>query len=227
MTRAPQPSAFQYLRLNGTFTSWFPLVFLMFLAWVIYSRVTEDPVRFSPYLFLVLLPLAAGTGLLTAARSGRLDLLFGAGLTRFRLWTLAFILAWVVPSLLAALLFAISGVRDTAFVLTRLPAVLLFAGGISFAAGLVEMRYTIGVLWLLTRLIFMMTMGALEQSVRLSRGELPTAGKLVLMVVALPEIMIERGVPVFYLVAAALTGIAALVASCAWFLRADFGGKRS
>lgn len=227
MTRARHPSAFRYLRLNGTFTSWFPLVFLLFLAWVVYSRVTAAPVRFSPYLFLVLLPLVAGTGLLTAARSGRLDLLFGAGLTRARLWTLAFLFAWVVPSLLAALLFAVSGARDTAFVLVRLPAVLLFAGGISFAAGLVEMRYTAGVLWLLTRLIFLMTMGALEQSVRLSRGELPSAGKLALMVAALPEIMIERGVPMVYLVAAALIGIAALIASRSWFMRADFGGKRS
>ena len=145
VTQARHPSAFQYLRLNGTFTWWFPLVFVLFLAWVVHSRVTADPVRFSPYLFLVLLPLAAGTGLLTAARSGRFDLLFGAGLTRFRLWTFAFILAWVGPSLLAALLFAVSGVRDTTFVLMRLPAVLLFAGGISFAAGLVEMRYTFGV----------------------------------------------------------------------------------
>ena len=73
----------------------------------------------------------------------------------------------------------------------------------------------------------MMTMGALEQSVRLSRGELPSAGKLMLMIVALPEIMIERGVPVPYLIAAAVIGIAALIASCSWFLRADFGGKRS
>ena len=165
---------------------------------------------------------------MSTARRGEFDLLFGAGMTRSRLWVAALIHSWLVPALMVALVFSLSGAANLGVLLARLPAVLLFTGGVAFTAGLVEIRYLAGVLWLLSRLLFVTTPETLRAVTTLSKGDsLPAVPMLLMMIVAAPETLMEVRMPILFLLAGGALGVASIVASYVWFTRADFQGKRS
>lgn len=227
MTIRRPPSILRFMLVAGTLNRWFYAVFVVFLAWMLYSRAVGHNAGFANYFFLFLFPLAAGTGLLTRARAGEFDLLFGAGETRSRVWWTAWGWAWAVPGTMAIIVFSLGIERNPPPIL-RLLAVLLFTGGIAFAIGLIELRYLVGVLWLLLRLLLVLAPPGLSAVTRLERGiDIPSAGTLALIAIAAPETLIGSSMPLMHVILGALVGLAALAASFVWFLRDDFGGKRS
>ena len=122
----------------------------------------------------------------------------------------------------------LSGSPNLTELIFRLPAVLFLTGGIAFAAGLLEIRYLIGIVWLLSRLLFVTTPAALHAVATLSKGgEMPSPATLLIMILAAPETLLESRMPIVYSVGSSLAGAAALVISFLWFAKADFGGKRS
>lgn len=229
MTRIPaKGSSFQFLRVVGCVNWWFYYLFIPFAAWGAYARLAGFRVDFANYFFLFLFPIAAGTGLLATARLGQFDLLFGSGRTRGELWFTAFLFAWVIPACLSMIVFAIGSRTSAAGTFGRLIAVLLTTGGIAFFAGLVEVRYFLGVLWLLSRLALVMIPSGLSVVASLERGiDVPGAAMIALIVMLAPETMIGSHVPSIGVIVNALLGLAALFASYRWFCKADFPGKRT
>jgi hypothetical protein len=226
MTSRKHVSRFRYLRIAGTVNTWFALVFLVFAAWIIYLRLQGERTILS-YFFLCLVPLAAGTGLLSAGRRGQLDLVLGAGQTRSQLWWSALGYAWAIPAIMAAVAIWISGQSEGAPPL-RLSSVLLFTGGVSFCLGLVETRYLAGVLWLLSRFLFFITPGTMGILRQIDGGKsLPAHPMLAIAAVAAPESALSQHMPLAYPIGGALLGLTALVTSHYWFRTAEFGGKRS
>ena len=220
-------SRFQYFRLTGTITYWFIATFVLVALWILYVRQSGDTPRLAPYLFAFLFPLATGTGLLTSAKAGHFDLLLGSGEKREQLWWTAFSFAWLMPSLLVVSLFALSVGRERLDVYWRLAGLLVFAGGVAFAAGLRETRYIVGVLWLLSRLAVVLMLGAQQRTVVFRADELPSAPILGAMILAAPELLLERSIPPPWVVVASVLGVIALFASYVWFTKADFGAKRT
>jgi hypothetical protein len=224
---APVPSVFRYVRATGSFATWHYLVFAAFAGWLGYLRFSSVKPSFAHYLFIFLLPVAAGTGLLTTARSGQFDFLFGAGEHRNRVWRAALVHAWVLPIGMGMVTFALAGTSWRVLWL-RLPAVLCFTCGVSFAVGLIDLRYVTGVVWILVRMLFVMIPAGLTASMHLSKGPtLPPASVLTLMLFAVPESALEMNMPILYPVIGALVGVFAIIGSYLVFLRADFGGKRT
>lgn len=228
MNESREPvSRLQYLRVVGAVNTWFVLVFLAFAAGMIYLRSKGENTS-AGYFFLCLVPVATGTGLLTSARRGQLDLLFGAGETRSRLWWFTLGYAWGIPSVMAGVVMWLSGQPHLANTLLRLVAVLLFTGGVSFSAGLVETRYFAGVIWLLSRFVFFVTPGGMAILRQVDSGSsLPKPSSLAIAALAAPESVLSQNMPLAYLIGGALVGLSALAASHIWFGTADFGGKRS
>jgi hypothetical protein len=182
---------------------------------------------FAHYFFIFLLPVAAGTGLLTTARSGQFDLLFGAGEHRNRVWRAALVHAWALPVGMGMVTFALAG-ASWGVLWLRLPAVLCLTCGVSFAVGLIDLRYVTGVVWILVRMLLVMTPAGLTASMQLSKGPtLPSAPVLTLLLFAAPESALEINMPMLYPAIAALVGLFAIAGSHVVFLRADFGGKRT
>jgi hypothetical protein len=226
VTTEPRASTWRYLRRVGTLTSWQYVVFTIFAGWLAYLNITGGRIFFAHYFFLFLMPVAAGSGLLTVAKRGQLDLLFGAGRSRRGVWGIALLHCFLIPCLMAVVIFSMSGPNARAVL--RVLCVLCFTVGVSFAIGLVELRYVSGVLWILARLLFVMTPAGLTASMHLSKGpDLPSVGTLALLTLIAPESVIEARMPAFFAAIAATLGIAALVCSFVLFGRADFGGKRS
>lgn len=230
-TPVAAPSNFRYLKVVGATNAWIVPAFVLFAAAMVYWRLNDERPSISTYLFFFMVPIAVGTGLLTAGRRGELDLLFGAGQTRAAVWRSAFIRAWCVPMVLAMALLLLAGPPDPKSTLLssaiRLVPVLLFTGGIGFALGLVEPRFLVGVLWLVLRMIFIMTPPGLSLVTRLSKGvDVPTAGGLSFLVLAAPETLLEPYMPLWLVFLSGVVGLAAIAASYVWFQRADFGGKR-
>ena len=220
-------SRIRYFRLTGTITYWFIALFVLFASWALYVRASGETPRLTPYLLTFLFPLAAGTGLLTSAQSGHFDLLLGSGEKRKHLWWTALSVAWLLPSLLVVTLFVLSVGGDRLDLYWRLAGLLVFAGGIAFAVGLRETRYVVGVIWLLSRLAVVMMIGAMERTVMFRADDLPSAPILGAMVLAAPELLLERSMPAQWIVFASVLGVFALFVSYAWFARADFGAKRT
>ncbi|MEO8033790.1 MAG: hypothetical protein ABI837_05110 [Acidobacteriota bacterium] len=183
-----------------------------------------------PYLFFFIVPLSVGTGLLSSARRGELDLFFGAGGTRAHLWWVAMLRMWLIPVALSLALLLLSAplikgqpITESAI---RLTAALLFTGGLCFAAGLIEPRYIVGVLWLLARLIFVLAPAGLGVVMRLSRGiDVPGHSALAMMTILAPETLLESHLPIVYALVHAFVGVGAFALSFVWFRRADFGGR--
>jgi hypothetical protein len=211
----------------GALNLWFLFVFLVFAAWMVYLRVTSQH-GVAGYFFLALVPLATGTGILSAARSGSLDLLFGTGQTRAGLWWFAFAYGWGIPSLMAMIIMGLTGPPHLASTLLRLTAVLVFTGGVTFSVGLVEPRAAAGVIWLLARFILFITPAGMETLKQLQKGRsLPKPLALALVAVAAPESALDQNMPLVFLVGVALLGLFALAASHRWLGTTDFGGKRT
>ena len=219
-------SVWRYLRRAGTLPNWHYAIFLVFAGWLGYLKATGGTVSFAHYFFVFLMPVAAGSGLLTAAKSGQLDLLFGAGRSRRDVWATAVIHCFVIPCVMAVVIFSLSGTEPRAVV--RLLTVLCFTVGSCFAIGLVDLRYVSGVAWILLRLLFLMTPAGLSASMHLSKGpDLPSPGVLALLTLIAPESVIEPRMPAIFAASAAVLGIFALLTSYLLFQRADFGGKRA
>jgi hypothetical protein len=226
----PRSSIIRYFGITGTLNRWFYwFAFPVFLVWMIFLRLTAERADFSHYLFLFLVPLAAGTGLLTTARRGEFDLLLGSGQSRARVWIHAAVAASLIPALLAAIVFVVSGARDTsAAALVRLLGVLAFTAGIGFAVGLVETRYFIGAVWFLTRLIVMISPPLLKALLALEKGfQMPSRSVLFGIALLAPETLLEPRMPIYFALAGASIGTCAMLISYHWFLNADLGGKRS
>ncbi|MEO8586435.1 MAG: hypothetical protein ABI584_09770 [Acidobacteriota bacterium] len=185
----------------------------------------------------MLAPVAVGTGILTAARQGRFDLLLGSGVSRRQIFGVALLRAVVVPVIAAALLMALdssggSAARVGAFAI-RGGATAVFTLGLAFAVGLVEPRYLVGVSWIVVRFGFLLSLFGF-QSLALLRIPEGTEGSLSLWrkmvtVAAFPEVLLDGTLQigiVFAAVAAAL-GVLALVLSLRVFERSDFSGRRA
>jgi hypothetical protein len=67
----------QYLRLAGVFPIWRLVAYALLLAYAVTVVVLDIDAAGAIQVMLVVAPILAGTGLLTAAKEGRLDLLFG------------------------------------------------------------------------------------------------------------------------------------------------------
>lgn len=228
MTLHRRPSIYRYFILTGSMSRWFYPVFAIVAAWIVYSRVSGGSAQLTPYVLAILLPLAAGTGVLTAARAGKFDVLLGAGRSRADLWWHAWVVACAVPSLLTAMAFLISGVPDPIQTLWRFLCLASFTTGIAFTIGLIEMRYAAGVLWLVARLMFFVIAAATDRLIPITRHPETLPVTTMSMVVGLvPEVLLEKSTRWPYLIAAALLGAAALGFSYRWFKSVDFVGKPS
>lgn len=220
-------SARRFLFVTGNLPRWHYAIAAVFGGWLLYLRLSGSKPSFAHYFFLFLIPIFAGTGLISSARAGQLDLLFGAGEQRKRVWFVAVIHAFVIPVALGLATFSIGGGR-VSILLFRLPAVLCFTAGVAFAVGLTELRYVTGIAWILVRFLFVATPAGLTAAMLLSKGPgLPSTPMLLMLFLAAPESALELRMPMMYPIAAAAMGLVALAASYALFTRGDFGGKHS
>jgi hypothetical protein len=227
MTVARGSSAIRYVSLVGGVNRWFLWAFLGFGGWIMYVRSTGGTTTLAHYFFLMLFPLASGTGVLTSARQGKLDLLFGAGYTRKAIWLRSVLLGPGLAACVAAMIVALSTRLDVDAGL-RLTAFLVFTGGVAFTLGLVETRYFTGVVWLLTRIIFMLWPSGFATILRIERGsELPPLSLMATVAVFVPEVLLYPAMPTLFVALALVIGTAALLLSLTWFLAADFGGHRT
>jgi len=226
-------STASYLALTGALVRW-PL-FLMAAAaiFVAYARVAA--VRADTVLMLVaiLLPIGAGTGLLSIARRGELDLLFGSGTTRAQAWSLAAVRATAIPIIVTALLVLAAGSRfDTgssvSAVAARAAGTLLFTCGLCFALGLGELKSAIGAIWLIVRFVAFLIEPFRDMALTLTKPltvPRPPAVMQTLIVVVIPELLLTR-IHFGYVIVFAVIGLIALAFSFVRFSSADLGGKR-
>ena len=222
-----RPPVFSYLRLVGALNTWFVAVFIIFAVWALYLRLrgSNTPVAL---FFLYLLPLATGTGLLTSARNGHLDLLFGTGVTRRRLWWTAVAYAWAIPLAMAIVVVSVGDRHVNGSLLLRLVAVLLFTNGLAFSAGMVETRYFVAILWLVARFVLFVSPGGMTVLKQLESGEaLPPAPLLAIVAVVLPESALDGHMPVPYVLTLAVLGVLGMAGAYHWFCNSDLPGKRS
>jgi hypothetical protein len=229
------PSPHRYLSLVGAFPAWGRLVLGLLIItglaeWYFVGR-TES----SRLLFLVIAPVTAGTGLLASARQGRLDLLLGKGTSRRRIFGTAALLAVGIPVVAAAFLTALDsaggGAAHATSLAVRGGATAAFTMGLAFAVGLLEPRYAVGVSWTLVRFGFFLSPFGLRSSALLRLPEEADGGlalwRKVLAVAAVPELMVDGHVPIWFPLAAAVVGAIALAVSLHVFGRTDFSGRRA
>jgi hypothetical protein len=232
----PNPSPHRYLSHVGAFPSWGTFVLVLLFAcglaeWHFTGR-TEN----TRSIFFVLAPAAVGTGILTAARQGRFDLLLGSGVSRRQIFEVALLRAVALPVAAAAILNALDSSGGSAAhagsLAIRGGATAVFTLGLAFAVGLVEPRYLVGVSWIAVRVGFLLSpLGFRSLALLRVPGEgersLPLWQKIV-TVAAFPEILLDAtslSSVVFAVIAAAL-GVVALVVSLRIFEQSDFSGRR-
>jgi hypothetical protein len=228
MSETMNISTSRFLTLAGVGSRWIIVVFVLFGGWIAWTLVGGARSDTPPIVFLFLLPIAGGTGILTAARHGELDLLLGAGIDRREIWLRAWFTSAALPALMAILLYAMTEGPAVVATLPRLLAVIAFTGSVGFAAGMTEPRYAAGAGWLLLRVIFLITPAGLGTLMQLSRGEtLPGMKRIALAALLAPESLLEPRMPIGYVIGAAAIGIGALAWSYRRFTTVDFGGKRT
>jgi hypothetical protein len=220
----------RYLALVGSFPRWWPVVGLAIAAYGIAERFSGSSEADAAAFLLTLLPIAAGTGLLSAARAGRLDLLFGSGASRAAVWKAAVFRSVAIPAAIIALLTAIF-IPSAPDAVVRAAATALFTGGICFAAGLRQPAYAAGAAWVIARIGFLLSKSgfAVYHQVRHAAlgVPLPSIWRISLAVVAFPEFLLEKTMPLAFPIVAALCGLIVLAISYVVFQRADFAGKRA
>jgi hypothetical protein len=234
MTTTPafRPTA-AYLSLTGAFARWPLFVIAAAAVYVGYGRLAGLSPDTVLMLLAILLPIGAGTGLLATARRGELDMLFGTGTTRARVWSVATVRAAAVPVAATALLVLAGGGRfDTAAsapaVAARAAGTLLFTCGVCFAAGLGEQKSVAGAVWMIARFVAFLIEPFRDVALSLTKPALaPRPPGLVqaLVVLVIPELLLTRIEAVFVILFAIL-GLCALGLSFWRFSRADLGGKR-
>lgn len=231
------PSPHRYLSHVGAFPSWGTLALALLVVcglaeWHFTGR-TEN----SRSVFFVIAPVAVGTGMLTAARQGRFDLLLGSGISRRQIFGVAALRAVALPVAAAALLTALDSSGGSASHVGALAirggATAIFTLGLAFAVGLVEPRYLVGVLWVLVRVGFLLSPFGFRSLALLripggAEGSLSVWRKIV-SVAAFPEILLDRTFPlsVAFAAVAATLGVVALAVSLRVFERSDFSGRRA
>lgn len=225
----------RYLAVAGCFPRWVSLIVPAAFVLAMAERFIGGRVDAGLPMLLVVLPVAAGTGLLTRAREGKLDLLLAARCSRTAIWQAAFARAVAVPVLLAVLLapFTVAAGGAPSAYLSAIARTIAVAGCLAvvgFTLGLVEPRYLAGVLWLAVRVAFAttpVTFGLLSAVPIAANGGPPLAWWKALVVgMAIPELVLDRGLPGW--VAGVLAAVALIAAGSSWwwFERADLTGKR-
>jgi hypothetical protein len=225
----------RYLRLAGCFPRWADVLLITLLFGGLAEWVLSERAETATGMFLLLFPLTAGTGLLTCAREGRLDLLVGASQSRGRIWRFALARS-LGPSVGAALVLGASGVlRGGGPALTsaalRLAAVVTLTGGTCFAVGIVRPVYALGAFWIAARLgSLFSTVGMLFRAdfrVWTLGGPAPSPWKTIAATFLFPEIVLENRLPLSYCLPAVSAGVMALLVSYRVFRKADFTGRRA
>jgi hypothetical protein len=229
---AAYPSVTRFLSRAGTHSRGTEVLLFLVLLYGAVEWVLADRSETALYVILFAVPFAAGTGLLAIARLGQLDLLLGAGVTREAIWRNALLRAVGVPLLaciVAAAMF--HGRQPFAEVIARAIAITLFTGGVAFATGLLNPRFAAGVAWIAARLILIMSGVGVKvlAQLKMARGgeAYPPPQELLLASLAFPELLLDPGAPLIYLLGVATVGVVAIVVSRAVFVRAELSGRRS
>lgn len=222
-----------YLWHTGAFSLLLPCIAVLVLVYAGYEIAMVGYSEEGVVLWLMFANLAVGTGLLSSSRAGRLDLLFGAGVSRKRVFVTAY--TWIIgiAMIVAATLGAWS-VHDRALAAAaagRAAGVALFTVSTCFASGILEPRYALGVAWIGARITALMTHAGFTVYHELKAvsvgGARPPIREVVLLGIAFPEVMLQREVPAIVVVVTAGIGCAIVAIASLVFARAQFGGKRS
>lgn len=221
--------AHRYLGVAGAFPRWpaLALAAVALYAWFVLRSGGEAQDALFIASFLV--PFAAGTGLLSLARAGRLDLLYGTGISRLDAWTAAALRSLVLPVAVVAAAVPLLGAR-TANSLLLAAAALFVPAAICFAAGIVQPRYALAVIWFAVRAVFVMSSGGRAIFMRVVKPEVsgpPGLGEALIAMFALPELVMFYRLPAIAVIAALAVALSALTVSAVLMMRADFGGHRT
>jgi hypothetical protein len=230
-----RPSPHRYLCHVGAFPLWGTLGLALLVLYGLVELYLAGRVESGRFLLLAIAPTTAGTGMLTAAREGRLDLLLGSGVRRRRVFVTAVLRAVGVPVLAAAVVASLGawggGIASIGSLAARGAGTALFTMGLAFAVGLIEPRYVVGLGWILVRVGFLLSPFGFKS---LFLGRVPGGGEIsfpmwrrIVTAVAFPEILLESAVPYAFVVAAAAVGVLALVVSLRVFETVDFSGRRT
>lgn len=219
-----------FLRIAGAFPAW---TWLGYLAFAVYGTIllyTGGSARNSIFMTLLLLPIVAGTGLLSIAREGRLDLLFGTGISRSAVWHTAFVRSVVLPLLIVSSLAPLL-LNDTAMAFGRVLTAGVITTCASFAVGILQPRYALGSIWLLARFTLLLVPDLRVLYAQLAHPEQmmapPSWLSSVLGIAAFPELLITAWAPLSVVIVPVTLSLLAAVVSLITFCRADFGGHRA
>jgi hypothetical protein len=231
-TSAQHPSARRFLARAGIHSRGAEATLLLVIIYGLVEWLMTDRSETALYLVLFVAPFAAGTGLLSTAREGHLDLLLGAGATREAIWWTALLRAVGTPLVACAAVVPMFYGRMSLVELgARALAITLFTAGVAFGAGLRNPRFAAGVAWIAARLVLLMSGLGVKVLAQLklarSGGANPPTVELVVASVAFPEILLDQGAPALYAFAVALIGIAAIATARAIWVRAELTGRRS
>jgi hypothetical protein len=222
-----------FLNAAGLYSRWAFAVFAAIAAWAGYEWWIAGASDEGVSLWLMIFPVAAGTGLLTIAREGKLDLLLGSNVSRTHIYAAAFTRAVIVPAVLAALL-AVSSVPRLPMAggaIVRVLAVAILTGGFCFSAGLLNPGYAAGVAWIAMRIAFLMIRPGFrlyhELTAVKTGGPMPALWKLAVAAIAFPEaVLLRTEMPMALVAAAAVLGASAAFLGLLFFRRAELPGHR-
>ena len=221
-----------YLGIAGAFPRWDSLFYAAVFAFGAYSMWTLGEADDAVLAALLIAPILAGTGLLTIAREGRIDLLFGAGVSRLDVWIAAFLRSVVVPATGIALC-AAWWLRSSAGLGLGCEHVFilgLFTMGLTFAVGVLQPRYLAGILWCGVRVTFLISSVGRTIFMQLAHPDQAGAATLGQSIVGLfgyPETLLHGAVSTLAIGAALLVTTVALAVSLTGFMLSDFGGHRT
>jgi hypothetical protein len=234
VSRVHQVRPWQFLRVAGVLPAWHLPLFLLIAGYAVYTWRLNGPREEGLAMWMIVFPLASGTGLLAAARAGKLDLLFGARVTRRRAFAVAFAWAVGLPALLAVLLVPMSlPLRGDSLLqaMLRTLGAALFLGGCCFAAAMAGPRYAPGAAWIAARILFIMNRSALKFVAAVSSAKygspMPPPWKILGASLLFPELVLQSEVPLYIPLALGVLGMLAAATALAAFERADFHGHRS
>ncbi len=181
----------------------------------------------------VIAPVLVGTGVLSGAKEGRLDLLFGSGVRRPRVWMVASARAFLLPLLaigLCAAVFVRSGGVTAPEAFVRMIVVGAITMGIAFAAGTVQPRFLLGVLWCGRPVGFLVSPPGREIYMQIVHPDVAGKATFLRAVVGIfgfPEILLYARVPLGATALALVLRLVCLIVSFVVFLRTEFGGHRT
>ncbi|HEX7153599.1 MAG TPA: hypothetical protein VF618_19075 [Thermoanaerobaculia bacterium] len=219
-----------YLRMAGAFPAWVLPVLVALAAYAAFVVRSGGESRDALFIAGLLLPFAAGTGLISLAREGRLDLLFGRGVSRMEAWGAAATRTLILPIAVIALLSPLCVEGATLLTPLRIAAALFIPGAICFASGLVQPRYALAVVWFACRAVFLVSDAGRGVYLRVVSPE--TAGPAspsdsLIAMFAVPEVVMFSALSTLTIIAGVATAALVLIASAMMMIRSDFGGHRA